>query len=159
MLEVIQNQVCVPLWACIFYCTNCSFKNNHLLCMVCGAFISRSLSNQPYMRPNSDNCSQTKVGVGETVLLPGHWLSEKLKCTVSEHCDNEMCSVTESCPTLCDPRDSSPAGSSVHGISQARILGWVAIPSSRGSFRPDPGIKFMSPALSGGFTLSHLEAQ
>ena len=47
MLELIQNQVYVPLWACIFYCTNCCFKNNHLLCMVCGAFISRSLSNQP----------------------------------------------------------------------------------------------------------------
>ena len=32
-----------------------------------------------------------------------------------------------SCPTLCDPMDSSPPGSSVHGILQARILEWVAI--------------------------------
>ena len=31
------------------------------------------------------------------------------------------------CPTLCDPRDHGPPGSSVHGILQARILGWVAI--------------------------------
>ena len=31
------------------------------------------------------------------------------------------------CPTLCDPRDSSPPGSSVPGILQARILEWVAI--------------------------------
>ena len=30
-------------------------------------------------------------------------------------------------PTLCDPMDCSPLGSSVHGISQARILEWVAI--------------------------------
>ena len=33
----------------------------------------------------------------------------------------------QSCPTLCDPMDSSPPGSSVHGILQARILEWVAI--------------------------------
>ena len=36
----------------------------------------------------------------------------------------------QSCPTLCDPIDSSPAGSSVHGILQARTLEWVAISSS-----------------------------
>ena len=33
----------------------------------------------------------------------------------------------QSCPTLCDPIDSSPLGSSVPGILQARILEWVAI--------------------------------
>ena len=37
------------------------------------------------------------------------------------------CSVTKSCPTLFDPMDCSPPGSSVHGILQARILQWVAI--------------------------------
>ena len=41
--------------------------------------------------------------------------------------------VTQSCLTLCDPMDSNLPGSSVHGISQARILEWVAIPLSRGS--------------------------
>ena len=45
----------------------------------------------------------------------------------------------QSCPTLCDPMDCSPAGSSVHGISQARVLEWVAIYFSRGSSQPrDP---------------------
>ena len=44
--------------------------------------------------------------------------------------------VTESCPTLCDPMDCSPPGSSVHGVSQARILVWVAISFSVGSSRP-----------------------
>ena len=43
------------------------------------------------------------------------------------------CSVAKSCLTLCDPMDSSPLGSSVHGISQTRILEWVAISFSRGS--------------------------
>ena len=44
--------------------------------------------------------------------------------------------VTESCPTLATPMDCSPPGSSVHGILQARILEWVAISFSRGSFQP-----------------------
>ena len=44
--------------------------------------------------------------------------------------------VAQSCPTLCDPVDCSPPGSSVHGILQARILEWVAISFSKGSSRP-----------------------
>ena len=39
----------------------------------------------------------------------------------------------EAFPSLCDPMDCSPPGSSVHEILQARILEWVAMPSSRGS--------------------------
>ena len=39
--------------------------------------------------------------------------------------------VAQSCPTLCDPTDCSPPGSSVHGILQARILEWVAISFSK----------------------------
>ena len=41
--------------------------------------------------------------------------------------------VAQSCLTLCDLMDCSPPGSSVHGILQARILGWVAIPFFRRS--------------------------
>ena len=44
--------------------------------------------------------------------------------------------VTRSCPTLCDPTDCSPPGSSVHGILQERILEWVATSFSRGSYQP-----------------------
>ena len=47
-----------------------------------------------------------------------------------------VCLVAQSCPTLCDPMDCSPPGSSVHGIFQARVLKWVAISSSRGSSQP-----------------------
>ena len=46
------------------------------------------------------------------------------------------CFVAQSCPTLCDPMDCSPLGSSVHGILQAGILETVAMPSSGGSSRP-----------------------
>ena len=45
------------------------------------------------------------------------------------------CLVAQPCQTLCSPLDYSPSGSSVHGISQARILEWVIIFSSRGSSR------------------------
>ena len=44
--------------------------------------------------------------------------------------------VAQSCPTLCDPKDYSLPGSSVHGIFQARVLEWVAIYFSPGSSRP-----------------------
>ena len=44
--------------------------------------------------------------------------------------------VAQSCPTLRDPMDCSLLGSSVHGILQARLLGWVAIPFSKGSSSP-----------------------
>ena len=44
--------------------------------------------------------------------------------------------VAQSCPTLCNPMDCSPPGSSVHGIFQAWVLEWVAISFSRGSSRP-----------------------
>ena len=43
------------------------------------------------------------------------------------------CLVAQSCPTLCDPMDCSPPGSSVPGILQARVLERVAISISRGS--------------------------
>ena len=44
-----------------------------------------------------------------------------------------LCLVAQPCPTLCHPLDCSLPGSSVHGILQARILEWVAMPSSGGS--------------------------
>ena len=39
--------------------------------------------------------------------------------------------AAQSCSTLCDPMDRRPPGSSVQGVFQARILEWVAMPSSR----------------------------
>ena len=60
--------------------------------------------------------------------------------------DATLCSTAQSCLTLWDPMDFNPTGSSVHGISQAIILGWVAI-SSPGDLL-DPGIKPTSPMSS-----------
>ena len=61
------------------------------------------------------------------VLLPSTQLNVKVK---------SQSEVAQSCPTLCDPMDCSPPGSSVHVILQARILEWVAISFSRGSSKP-----------------------
>ena len=49
------------------------------------------------------------------------------------------CLVTKSSPTLCNPKDCSLLDSTVHGISQARKLEWVAISSSRGPSKPRDG--------------------
>ena len=58
--------------------------------------------------------------------------------------------VIQLCPTLCEPMDCSSPGSSAHGILQARILEWVAIPFSLGEL-PNPGIEFRSLYIIGGF--------
>ena len=57
--------------------------------------------------------------------------------------------VTQSCPTLCDPMDCSPPGSSVHGISQAGY--WSGLPFPLPGELPDPMVKPSSPALAGTF--------
>ena len=65
--------------------------------------------------------------------------------------------VAQSCPTLCDPMDCNPQGSSVHEIFQARILEWVAISFSGGPMHihvsrgPHPGpciLVFLTPGLT-----------
>ena len=60
--------------------------------------------------------------------------------------------LLRSCPTLCDRMDCSPPGSLVYGILQARILEWIAMPSSKGSSqaRVESAV-LTSPALAGGF--------
>ena len=56
----------------------------------------------------------------------------KLKITILE-INSSLVLVAKTCPTLCELLDCSQAGSSLHGISQARILEWVTISFSGGS--------------------------
>ena len=59
--------------------------------------------------------------------------------------------LLQSCPTLCDPTDCSPSGSSVHEILQARILKlWCPLPGDRLSPGTEPAF-LRSPALAGRF--------
>ena len=67
---------------------------------------------QPTRLPHPWDSPGKNTGVG------CHFLLQCMKV------ENE---VTQSCPTLCDPMDCSPPGSSIHGTFQARVLEWVAI--------------------------------
>ena len=92
-----------------------------------------------------------RLGLGKLDCVhksPGNL--EKLKI-LTQYIWGPCCasSVPESSPTLCNPMDCSPSGSSVHVISQARKLEWVTIPFPRGS--SDPGMEPQSPALAGRF--------
>ena len=55
---------------------------------------------------------------------------------VIKHCAFVCAKSLQLCPTFCDPIHCRPPGSSVHGILQARVLEWVAMPSSKESFQP-----------------------
>ena len=67
-------------------------------------------------------------------LLSAVWGGER--CGTSFQGQLVVVLVVQLCPTLCDPMDFSPPGSSVHGILQARILESVAISFSGGSSQP-----------------------
>ena len=86
------------------------------------------------------------LGLG-AVLTPRTrlWGREKCPDHVTQNRQSEGCVLSSfRCPTLCDPMDCNLPGSSVPGILQARILGWVAMPPP-GDF-PDSGIKLVSLA-------------
>ena len=63
--------------------------------------------------------------------------------------------VAQSCPTLCDPMEYSPPGSSVHGILQPRTLEWVAISFSRGSSQPRDWTQVLLHCRQTLYHLSH----
>ena len=78
------------------------------------------------------------------------WQSSGQNCTLSPPvCMYVYVLVAQSCPTLCDPIDCSPPGSSVHGIPQARILEWLPFPSP--GDLPDSGSKSGSPTLQADY--------
>ena len=67
------------------------------------------------------------MGLLQVKLVKMRWYTVEKK---------EESEVVQSCRTLCNPMDCRPPGSSVHGISQARILEWVATSFSRGTSWP-----------------------
>ena len=73
--------------------------------------------------------------------LGGFWFKKSSNSWIRRFSKpNCVCAVgaqsLQSCLTLGDPEDCSPPSSPVHGLSQGRILEWVAISSSRGSYQP-----------------------
>ena len=67
-------------------------------------------------------------------------------------CVCAVCSLAQSCLTLCGPMGCSPPGFTLHEIFQARILEYSSFPTPGDLL--DPGIKPMSPAQAGGFFIT-----
>ena len=85
----------------------------------------------------SNDC--LSYSVCPSVCIPGSLCVPWAKCACvcvpvnCSYCPSycQFSSVTQSCPTLCNPKDCSPPGSPVPGILQARTLEWVAISFSK----------------------------
>ena len=78
------------------------------------------------MRSSADTLSSRQATEGHrgSVLQPA---KQGLGPSLHLMKDKGESEAAQSCPTLCDPLDCSPPGSSIHGILQARILEWIAI--------------------------------
>ena len=108
------------------------------------------MESHGFIRKVQDQRSYPQVKVCYGAQHRGVWLVEKRKnpSVQSYNLDSsfpgccDICGVCmhtkslQSCLTLCNPLECNPPGSSVHGILQARILEWIAIPSSKGSSQP-----------------------
>ena len=127
----------------------------------CWSFRSRRTK---YREPCSHACSERREGFWSnqcpnaslllvdsrskafTLLINQTIIKQKLASYIATprpeikvHDPSTCAESLQSCPALCDPINSSLPGSSVHGILQAGILEWVAMPSSRASSQPwDP---------------------
>ena len=103
-------------------------------------FLMIQLSN-PYTTTGKTTALTRWTFVGKVMPLLFNILS---RFVIVEYCA-VLCLVAELCPSLCDPLDYSPPGSSVQEIFQARILKWLPFPFPEDL--PNPGIKSASPAL------------
>ena len=89
-----------------------------LLCCCCGASVVSDSVRPPRRQPTRLPCSWDSQGKNTGVGC--HFLLQCMKVESESE-------VAQSCPTLSDPMDCSPPGSSIHGIFQARALEWGAI--------------------------------
>ena len=91
--------------------------------MLAAAAAAKSLQSCPTVRPHRRQPTRPRRprdSPGKNTGVGCHFLLQCMK-------EKRESEVTQSCPTLCDPIDSSPPGSAVPGILQARTLEWVAI--------------------------------
>ena len=98
----------------------------------CGTLCSQRGPTCPSLQLGSDlqACQQVRQLCTKLVQRNRHMYSDVCAVCVCVYV------VAQSCPTLCNPMDCSPPGSSVHGILQERLVQWVAIPFSKGSSWP-----------------------
>ena len=133
--------MCIYVCVCVYICTHIHTTFICLLvCLAAQWCLSRFAT--PWTKPARLLCPWDSpgknTGVGCHALLQGifsiqgsnlhllcllHWQAGSLPLVIPAAAAKSL----QSCPTLCDPRDGSPLGSSAPGILQARILEWVAI--------------------------------
>ena len=124
----------------------------HRSCVTWGRLLNSSVPKSHHlaweMRIMKLLASENYNGIKQTDIMKRKWLAH-LHIVSLQYMMKVKALVAQSCPTLCDPVDCSPPGSSVHGILQARILEWVAVPFSRGSSQPRDRIQVS--CIAGGF--------
>ena len=149
----IYSHLCTHMYTCIHVCTY-AHTQSFLLVLSSRGWSpgSHCLLNRS---PNTPLLTTLTLGfpsMGQTVcslLTPedlSHFFFPKPMC---------VCLHAQSCLNLCEPTDCSPPGSSVHGISQATILEWVAISSSRGSSQPSDWTHTYCVSFIGRRSLCH----
>ena len=116
--------------------------------LILGGLRTHGYPKRTEREPRQGNTGKVREGFLEDTMLKLSWrLSQgfpevhrgKGFVILNEQWVQRACvraQLLQSCPILCNPMDCNPPGSSVHGIFQARILEWSAMPSSRGSFWP-----------------------
>ena len=84
-----------------------------------------------------------------------HYRQSRNACVLIIMQGLRACLSLQSCPTLFDPMDCSPPGSSVHGILQAKTLEWVVVFPSRRSSRPRDRTHVSYVSCIGRWVLNH----
>ena len=124
---------------------SCNSEVTLVLFLLPKQLIGSKIKNMVFLTSDGKRTSMIKLHIRNQVQRNGatvFWNGIFEKANLHGHLEGTeqhlgpvcMCAKRhQSCLTLCNPADHSLPGSSVHGILQARILEWVAMPSSRGS--------------------------
>ena len=118
------------IFLCLKITANGDFSHEIKRCLL---LVRKATTNLECIIKSRDITLPTKVCLVKAMFFPvvmcgcESWTIKKAAAAAK---------LLQSCPTLCDPIDGSPPGSSIHGILQARILEWVAISFSKGSSQP-----------------------
>ena len=121
----------IYLWVKLYLNDSIPNHTDEIIVVVKASLLFVFICNIPPLIFKHLNLEFRNLPLQNSFSLPSHFI-------VSKPFENKLREqlkvlVTQSCSALWDPMDCSPPGSSVHGILQARILEWVAIPFSRGS--------------------------
>ena len=127
--------------------------------------VARDICSQQVCEHSASVLNEVAFAVGKTLDQESEWYKQHTSSQVTRSTlvimvlvrmeEYHVCVlVAQSCLTLCNHMDCSLPGSSVHGIFQARILEWVAVPFP--GDLPDPEIEPGSPTLQANSLLSDL---